>query len=230
VKLSPGFMARSAEVPCLHASFDRISYDPFTTWQFKTAHQFAGHHWDEGIPTDIRVQVQAEMFVAGTERAAVVVWIGGREFRMFEEPRDEEFIREHMIPAVVEFWGRVRDGRPPAPSTVAEIAEVFPTEQGSVLELPENAFETLERITVLNADIKAQEEERDALKVALAAFVGPAETLTHDGRTVATWKTQKGRQSFDKRAFEALHPDLAAEFTTQGAPFKVLRRLKERSK
>jgi predicted phage-related endonuclease len=231
VALEAGYMARSVEWPFLHASFDRVSAPPFLTWQFKTAHQYSGHHWDEGIPTDIRVQVQAEMAVAGTPRAAVVVWIGGREFRLFWEPRDDRFIQEHMIPAVMHFWdANVRAQVPPQPSTISEIAEVYPTDPGSVLDLPENAFEVLERITVLNSDINAQTEERDALKVTLAEFVGPAETLTYNGRAVATWKTQKGRQSFDKRAFEALHPDLAATFTNQGAPFKVLRRLKERSK
>lgn len=229
VALQPGFMARSTEVPILHASFDRTSYDPFLTWQFKTAHQYAGHHWDDGIPTDIRVQVQAEMFVAGTQRAVVVVWIGGRDFKLFWEPRDDRFIRDHMIPAVTEFWSRVQTGQPPAPSNVAEIAEVYPTETGTEIELPEAAFEVLERITVLNSDIQSQEAERDALKVALAEFVGPAETLTYDGRKVATWRTQAGRQQFNKRAFEDDHPDLAAAYTTQGAPFKVLRRLKEKT-
>jgi putative phage-type endonuclease len=229
VTLWPGFMARSTEIPILHASFDRVSFDPFTTWQFKTAHHYAGHHWDEGIPTDIRVQVQAEMFVAGTQKAGVVVWIGGREFRLFWEPRDDRFIDEHMIPALGEFWNRVLDGIPPEPSNLAEIAEVYPTDPGTVLELPETAFETLERITVLNSDITAQEKERDALKVALSEFVQGAETLTYAGRPVATWKTQKGRASFDKRTFELDHPDLAAAYTNQGAPFKVLRRLKEKS-
>ncbi|MDN4616442.1 YqaJ viral recombinase family protein [Leifsonia sp. F6_8S_P_1B] len=227
--LWPGFMARSAEVPILHASFDRVSFDPFTTWQFKTAHAVAGHHWDEGIPTDIRVQVQAEMFVAGTQKAGVVVWIGGREFRLYWEPRDDRFIDEHMIPALGDFWNRVLTGTPPEPANLAEIAEVYPTDPGTVLELPETAFETLERITVLNSDITAQEKERDALKVALSEFVQGAETLTYAGRPVATWKTQKGRASFDKRTFELDHPDLAAAYTNQGAPFKVLRRLKEKS-
>lgn len=229
VAMEPAFMARSTSHPFVHASFDRVSSNPFTTFQFKTAHQYAGHHWDEGIPTDIRVQVQGEMFVGGTQRAAVVVWIGGREFRLFWEPRDNRFIDEQMVPALAEFWSRVESGEPPAPHTVAEIPEVYPGD-GTYLELPENAFDALERITVLNSDIKAQEEERDALKVALAEFVGNAETLLHDGRPVATWKTQKGRQAFDARAFKDDHPDLAAAYTTQGAPFKVLRRLKEKTK
>jgi hypothetical protein len=136
-----------------------------------------------------------------------------------------------MIPAVMHFWdANVRAQVPPQPSTISEIAEVYPTDPGSVLDLPENAFEVLERITVLNSDINAQTEERDALKVALSEFVGSAETLNYGGRPVATWKTQKGRQSFDKRAFEELHPELAATFTHQGSPFKVLRRLREKTK
>lgn len=230
VALLPGFMARSVEFPFLHASFDRVATSPFTTFQFKTAGQYVGHHWDEGIPTDIRVQVQAEMCVAGTPRAAVVVWIGGREFRLFWEARDDRFIREQMIPQLMQFWdGNVRAKVTPEPSTVAEIAEVYPTDPGTVIELPETAFEVLERITVLRSDIRSQEDERDALMVALSEFVGPAETLTHEGRPVASWKTQKGRASFDRRALELDQPELVAQYTTQGSPFKVLRRLKEKS-
>lgn len=227
VKLEPAFMARSTAYPFLHASFDRVSSDPFTTWQFKTAHHYTGHKWDEGIPTDIRIQVQAEMLVAGTQRAAVVVWIGGREFRLFWEPRDEQFIQEHLIPSVHMFWADLQQGVAPPPSTVAEVNEAYPSEERE-LELSEGAFETLERITVLNSDIQAQEKERDALKVALAQYVETADTLTYEGRRVATWKTQKGRTAFDQKRFREEHPSLAAEYTTQGAPFRVLRATKQK--
>ena len=229
VTLQPGFMARSVEHPYLHASFDRVSTAPFITWQFKTAHHYTGHHWDEGIPTDIRVQVQAEMAVAGTSRAAVVVWIGGREFRLFWEPRDDRFIDGHLIPAVRDFWDvNVRAQVPPPVSTVAEV-NALPTEAVEA-ELSEEAHDVLERITVLNSDIDAQSQERDALKVALAQYTGTADTLTYHGRKVATWRQQKGRVGFDKAGFAADHPHLMAKYTTVGAPFRVLRRAKEQSK
>jgi putative phage-type endonuclease len=225
VHLEPGFMARSVEWPFLHASFDRVSYQPFITWQFKTAHQYAGHHWDEGIPTDIRVQVQAEMAVAGTTRAAVVVWIGGRDFRLFWEPRDDRFITEHLIPTVMEFWdANVRAQVPPAVSSLAEVNAIVT--DGTETDLNDAAFDTLERITVLNSDIQAQEAERDALKVALAQYVGTADVLMYDGRKVATWKQQKGRQGFDLPGLRAVHPEIVNEFTTIGQPFRVLRRTK----
>lgn len=223
-RLAPGFMARSDEHPFIHASFDRVSYEPFITWQFKTAHHYTGHHWDEGIPTDIRVQVQTEMLVAGTQRAVVVVWIGGREFRLFWEDRDERFIREHLIPAAADLWDRVERHDPPPVSTIAEVNAI--TTEDRPTELSEAAFETLERITVLNSDIKAQEQERDALKVVLAQYVGAADTLTRDGRKVATWKQQKGRVGFDKEGFGLDYPHLLAKYTRMGQPFRVLRATK----
>lgn len=223
--IRPGFMARSVEWPFLHASFDRVVPRPFTPVQMKTAHQYAGHHWDDGVPTDVRVQVQAELAVAGASRGLVVVWIGGREFRLFWEPRDERFIREHLIPAAADLWdAHVRAKIPPPPTTVAEVNAIATT--ATEVELSEQAFDTLERITVLNSDIQAQTEERDQLKVVLGQYVGEHDTLTFDGQKVATWKQQKGRQGFDQRAFRDAHPDLAAEFTTQGQPFRVLRRVK----
>jgi putative phage-type endonuclease len=225
VTLQPGFMARSVEWPFLHASFDRVAAAPFTTFQFKTAHHYTGHHWDEGIPTDIRVQVQAEMAVAGTTRAAVVVWIGGREFRLFWEPRDDRFIHEHMIPTLREFWeANVVAGVPPLPSTMAEV-NAIPTVE-AVVDLSDEAFEAFERITVLSSDIAAQEAEREALRVALGRYVGAADTLHYQGQKVATWKQQKGRVGFDKAGFAADHPHLLAKYTVQGAPYRVLRRTK----
>lgn len=221
----PGFMARSVEWPFLHASFDRVTPSPMLTLQYKTAHYYAGHHWDEGIPTDIRVQVQAEMAVAGTPRALVVVWIGGREFRHFWEARDDRFIREYMVPAVRDFWdANVRAQVPPPPSSIAEVNAIETRAIES--DLSEEAFEAFERITVLNSDITAQTEERDALKVALGQYVGAADTLTYQGQKVGTWKQQKGRQGFDLKGFREVHPDIANEFTVIGQPFRVLRRTK----
>lgn len=160
--------------------------------------------------------------MAGTPRAAVVVWIGGRETRLYWEPRDDRFIREHLVPAAMSMWdGNVRAKVEPPVSTLAEVNAIV-TEQVEI-ELSDQAFDTLERITVLNSDIQAQEAERDQLKVALGQYVGAADTLTRDGVKVATWRQQKGRAGFDLKGFREAYPDLAQEFTTIGAPFRVLR-------
>lgn len=229
VELQPAFMARSVEHPFLHASFDRVSQGPFLTWQFKTAHHYTGHKWDEGIPTDIRVQVQTEMLVAGTQRAAVVVWIGGREFRLFWENRDERFIQQHLIPSARDMWRRIVDGNPPDPSTLAELNEVE-LQPGEEIEASDTAVEMIERRAVLESDIASMREEADAIKVALGNYMGSADTLTRDGRKILTFKYQKGRASFDATALKRDYPHLVNEYTSVGAPFRVMRTIKPKEK
>lgn len=227
LKLLPGFMARSVEYPFLHATFDRVTEDGVKV-QMKTAHQYTGHHWDEGVPTDIRVQVQAELAVSGDARALVVVWIGGREFRHYWEPRDERFIREYLLPTVGAFWnGNVALGVPPEPSTVAEIAELWPT-GAEPMEVTDELMERIEQRAFLLATAKEAEEDAEKIRVALGQFMAEnaVDTFTKGGKTVLTFKKQNGRTGFDAAALKRDHPDLAAEYTTQGAPFMVMRTYK----
>lgn len=226
--LSLGFMARSTEHSFVHATPDRMWGE--IPVQMKTAHEFMSHHWDEGIPTEYRVQVQAEMFVLGAPRALLVVRIGARDFRAIWEPRDDRFIDEHMIPALESFWQGVQEGRPPAPANLAENAARFPTVQGKEIEASETALEAIDRRAVLLSDIQSMKAEADALQLVIANYMEDADTLTHEGRRVLTYKTQAGRASFDAKQFKADHPDLAATYTKQGAPFKVMRTIKEKQK
>lgn len=227
VRLLPAFMARSTEHPFLHASFDRVSADPFVTWQFKTAHQYTGHKWDEGIPTDIRVQVQAEMLVAGTRRAAVVVWIGGREFRLFWEDRDDAFINDHMLPALTTFWENLQAGVAPAPTNVAEISTDWHN-SGDEMEAPEELQARIEQRAFLLASAKENEEDAKKITVELGNFMREhnVEKFTVAGKTLLTFKRQNGKRSFDRERLETDHPEIAAQYTTQGAPFMVMRTYK----
>lgn len=227
VTLGPAFMARSVEYPMLHASFDRVSNDPFVTWQFKTAHQYTGHKWDEGVPTDIRVQVQAEMLVAGTRRAAVVVWIGGREFRLFWEDRDDLFIDGHMVPALTRFWADLQAGVAPPPSSVAELSTDWHN-SGAEMEAPEELQQRIEQRAFLLATAKEAEEDAKKITVELGNFMREhdVEKFTIGGKALLTFKQQRGRQSFDRERLEADHPEIAAAYTTQGSPFMVMRTYK----
>lgn len=227
-EIEPGFMARMDDRPWLHASFDRVA-DGLPI-QMKTASAYVGHHWDEGIPTDIRIQVQAEMAVADQPRALVVVWIGGREFRTYWEPRDDRFIREHMLPAVDAFWhNHVAAGIAPEPTTVSELNEI-PVEPGKAVEADDTVLEAIDRRAVLLSDAQSMTEEADALKVAIGQWLGDADTITKDGRNVLTFRYQKGRSGFDQKAFREAHPDLYAEFVTQGQPFRVMRTVPTKEK
>lgn len=234
--IADGFMARSDDRPWLHASFDRVAMREITNGlvpefpiQMKTASAFVGHEWNEGIPTAIRIQVQAEMAVFDAPRALVVVWIGGREFKVYWEPRDDRFIDNHLLPAVDEFWhNNVLADVPPAPQTLAENAELYHPTEAREVEATESALEAVERRAVLLSDIEAQKAEADALQLAIANYMQDADTLVHQGRKVLTYKTQKGRESLDTAALRRDHPDIIADYTRVGSPFRVMRTAKSK--
>lgn len=224
-ELEPGFMARSVEYPFIHATPDRM-------WggipvQLKTAHEYTSHKWDEGIPTEYRVQVQTEMLVTGAPRALLVVRIGSRDFRAIWEHRDQRFIDEHLIPTVTQFWADLGQGIAPPPSNLAELAEAWPDDAG-VMDAPDVALEWIEKRAFLLATAKEATEEADQIKQAIGEYmlgVG-VDTFMHEGRKLLTYKKQKGRESLDTRRLKEERPDVVAEYTTQGAEFLVMRTYK----
>lgn len=216
-RLEPGFMARSIEHPWLHATFDRISRDhtgSLVTWQFKTAHYYAGHHWDDGVPLDVQAQVQGEIAVADTAGAWVVIWIGGRDYRMFWIERDEDFIAQLL--RIGEAWWseHVVAEVEPEPTSMTEIeAEKFNT--GNMIDGDQRLLmawylDGLERSTY-----KAAEEKIEAVKAAYKELLSQAKAdgLTYGGKPLYTWKRSKDVISFDKAWFEAEHPELVERYT-----------------
>jgi hypothetical protein len=176
------------------------------------------------------VQVQAEMFVAGAPRALVVVRIGARDFRAIWELRDEKFIQEHLVPAVRSFWvDHVAVGVAPDPSTVSELNDVV-IKAGKSVEADETVLEAIDRRAVLLSDAQSMTDEADALKVAIGAWMGDADTITKDGRNVLTFRFQKGRAGFDAAGLKRDHPELHAAYMTQGSPFRVMRTVKQGEK
>jgi hypothetical protein len=73
-------------------------------------------------------------------------------------------------------------------------------------------------------DLKRQAEQiEQAAKDHIARTMLDAEIATFDGRKVLTWREQAGRSSLDVARLRAAHPELVAEFTTQGSPSRVMR-------
>jgi hypothetical protein len=83
-----------------------------------------------------------------------------------------------------------------------------------------------EMITDLETSKKMKKDAEEAEQYArdqIAKRMGDAEFVVADGRTILSWKRQKGRARFDLEAFKAAHPDLAKQFMTEGAPIRVMR-------
>jgi putative phage-type endonuclease len=228
LEVHPGFAARSTQWDWLTASPDRMVYvndDLLVPLELKTSSAYSKDAWASGVPLHYQAQVQAQLAVLGAPYGWLAVLHGGNSPELFRLERDEVFI-EQLVRLTGEWWERhVVAKVPPEPVTLAEQAELWSTEPDSEVELSDTAYEVLERRNVLLSDIRAQQAEADLLQAELGRYVEKAERLTYQGRTVATYKTQPGRRTVSVADVEKVAPHLIKT----GAPFKVLRTVKEAS-
>lgn len=181
-----------------------------------------GEDGSDEIPEAYALQVQHYLMVSGREVADVAALIAGSDFRLYEVEADRE-LHEMLLEAESAFWQRVVDGVPPEPRTYEEAAALFARAPKAAVEADDEVFGAWTSLVDVRAQIKTLVERESALKAAVACAMGDvADTLTHAGRVIATWKTGKAPERFDAAAFRAAHPDLAAEFTRAGKPSRPL--------
>ncbi len=218
--VGPAVMVRSTVTPWLHASLDRtLGGVPL---QIKSAHFYGVKDWQDGTPLLVQAQIQAEIHCFDAPHAYAAVMGGDMKVRLHRVERDQAFIDDYLIPATRTFWREhVLADVAPEPTTLAEVADVWPSEDGKVIVGSDLVLEAAARRAVLFSDVKALEDEAKALTLAIAQYLQTAEVLTdQDGNRVLTYKTQQGKRGVtDLDALEAAHP----EFVKRGTPFKVVR-------
>lgn len=222
-----GFSARSKKWPWLAATLDRsaVHYDEeVIPIELKTSSAFSRDKWEDGVPYVYQVQVQTQMAVVGAPYAWLAVLHGGNEPELYRIDRDDDFIDNHLIPKTRDFWEQhVLKDVPPEPTTLGEVAEVYPSESREVVG-SDLVLDAAEQRAVILSDMAALKEQADAFTLAIAQYMGTADTLIReDGTPVLTYRTQKGRRSVSVAALESKYPDIASELVQEGEPFKVMR-------
>jgi len=144
----PGFMARSAEHPHLHATFDRLVTTPqglTVPLQLKSSTVFKRHNWDNGIPPDYLVQEDIECLVYGAPFAYLAVWhIGSTEFQLHKlfarEERQQELIRRTHT-----FWHQhVLPRKPPIESLGDDLDRLYPATVGKTISADRDTVDAVE--------------------------------------------------------------------------------------
>ncbi|MDJ1370664.1 YqaJ viral recombinase family nuclease [Gulosibacter molinativorax] len=231
-KVWRGMSVRSTEFPWLSATPDRTvrvhTGGVVIPIEIKTSSAYSIDEWADGVPDYYKIQSIVQQGVLGAPYGWLAVLHGGNTpdlHRIEFDASAWELIVQHTR----DFWEQhVLTRTPPDPVGLTEQNAVWPSVAGKATELSDEAFDVFERRNVLLSDIKSMQGEADALQEALGAYVEDAETLTYQGRKVATYKTQQGRKRVSVRDLEEQYPDVAEALVTRGSPFKVLRTVKEK--
>ena len=73
-------------------------------------------------------------------------------------------------------------------------------------------MELTKRLALLNSEIDFREDEISAIKQNIMNQMGEAETLTYQGKVLATWKAPKPSFRLDSKSLEQDHPQIASNY------------------
>jgi predicted phage-related endonuclease len=113
--------------------------------------------------------------------------------------------------------------------SAADIARIWRPTPTSI-ELPVSAVDWANQLEEARAMAKQASDLEAKAKDALAQMLLSNEIGTVDGVQLVTWKQQAGKASLDTKQLRADHPELVQQYEKQGAPFRVMRVTKGKSK
>lgn len=169
-------MRVSADLPWAYASLDatapvkRIVEAKWTN---------SGRWGDAGIPDDVLLQVQWQMFVVGWDVADVVA-LTGRRSRIVEVGRDATII-DHVVNLATDFWQHVLTMTPPpvdgSESTRQTLVALHPTQTAPALSATPDLASLVDQLVEAKAQAKAADEFESSIANALRAVIGDADGI-----------------------------------------------------
>jgi len=217
---------RSDKYPWMTGHIDREVVGEKILVEIKTASQYTMDRWGpedtEEFPDEYKAQIEHYFELTGYEQALLAVLIGGRDFRVYEYLRDDDF-HEILLEREREFWQEhVVKRVPPPPTTVDDILALYPSDDESVAVADERTLDAIASLRDVKAQLKELTEAKKNLEFQVKAAMGPAAVLTGpSGGTLATWKAQT-RRTIDTKRLRAEMPEIADELTTEST-IRVLR-------
>ena len=162
--------------------------------ELKTASERLYSDWEHGCASHYVPQIQTQMLVMGSHRAAVAVLIGGNKFRWcFVEPDPE--MQARIIEECREFMRRVEQHDPPPldghRSTTKAIEKLYPANDNDKTVVLGDDFEAATReIEIWEKETKSLAERIAEKKNEIRLAMGDAERALLPSGGSWTWKSQ----------------------------------------
>jgi putative phage-type endonuclease len=195
---------------------DRSS-SPTRILECKTASPFTSGEWGEigsdEVPMSYLCQCIWYMAITNINKVDLAVLFANSDFRVYEISRDLE-LESTILQKASAFWNDyvLKDTPPPAQSE-ADCHTLFSKSDSSKsVEAKVQTLELIKRLQIVNSEIDSRELEVSHIKRSIMSELGEAETLTHQGKVLATWKAPKPSFRLDSKRLELEYPELASNY------------------
>lgn len=184
--------------------------------EIKTVSSFSAKEWGEpdtdAVPVYYAAQAMYGLMITGKQKCVFGVLIGADDFRVYRIHRCEDTIKA-IRTRVLEFWNAVQSKRPPAPINLSDIASIFPTESGEIIEADTELFIDYQTLKKCKEQEKALQKEIEEAELRIKKAMGDASRLSYKNQILCTWRNSKTRR-LDQKRLSDVHPDIAEQFKT----------------
>lgn len=186
----------------------------------KTANPFtliASSEWGEvgsdEVPMSYLCQCIWYMAITNLDRVDLAVLFGNSDFRIYEITRDQE-LEAMVIQKAKVFWQEhvLKDIPPPAINEQDCHTLFGKGDSSKSIEAKIETLELTKRLQLLNSEIEVREEEISSIKQSIMNQMQEAETLTFQGKVLATWKAPKPSFRLDSKRLELDHPEITSNY------------------
>jgi putative phage-type endonuclease len=194
--------------------------------EIKTTVQAAMAAWETEIPLMYYSQVQHQMYVTGMRWGEFALFIlDRRQLRRIPFKYDKKFAEEQAKEAIAFWTDNVLTKVPP--EMIAKDWEARNAEPGKVKEATSEIAMAVSAAYEAQAELKETETDLSEKTDTIKAYMGDAEILTVEGRTVITWKQGKDTSRFDSKTFRQDHPKLWQKYQLEKPGARTFRFKKE---
>jgi putative phage-type endonuclease len=196
---------------------ESCSASPSRILECKTANPFASSEWGEigsdEVPMSYLCQCIWYMAITNLDRVDLAVLFGNSDFRIYEITRDIE-LEKMVIQKATTFWQEhvLKDAPPPAISEQDCHTLFGKGDASKSVEAKADTLGLTKRLQLLNSEIEVREEEISSIKQAIMNQMQEAETLTCQGKVLATWKAPKPSFRLDSKRLELEHPEITSNY------------------
>jgi putative phage-type endonuclease len=161
--------------------------------EIKTSDGRNWREWEDAPPLCYQVQVQHQMYVTGCKRGWLAVLIGGNDFRIFPQERNEAFILS-LEKQLLHFWRQVETVTPPdvdgSDSTARAIKALHPLDSGVEIELPADVWaDDLTELEYLKSEANNTQAKIAVIENRLKSVIADA-SVARVGDWIISYKTQ----------------------------------------
>jgi putative phage-type endonuclease len=169
VVVSPATLVHK-DYPWAIANVDRLIVDdkgiPYGILECKTASEYMDDAWSEGdVPLSYLYQLNWYLWVTGLEYGVIACLVGGNKFYYYEVWRNDELLRDEILPKVDRFWNyHVKNLIEPELSGTDADSEYVANENSEVIKGSEIVLEdeTMNELAATVKECKAKIKELEA--------------------------------------------------------------------